>query len=217
MFTGIIEEVGYVSRIHTVGRTQVLAIGCQKVLEGTKLGDSIAVNGVCLTVTKIDHGIFYADVMPETYQRTCLRFLRSGDPVNLERAMSLGDRIGGHFVQGHVDGVAILIKQQPAENAVLFQFEIESNWTQFMIPKGSIAINGTSLTLIEVKDTTFSVSLIPHTMRETQFGSLVAGDRVNIECDMMAKYIAKWTGIHSETAISSDGVQYTTLQRAGFL
>ncbi|SDZ08989.1 riboflavin synthase [Thermoactinomyces sp. DSM 45892] len=217
MFTGIIEEVGYVARVRTVGQTQVLVIGCHKVLEGTKLGDSIAVNGVCLTVTKMDHGFFYADVMPETYQRTCLQFLRSDDPVHLERAVALGDRMGGHFVQGHVDGIAKLIKKQPAENAVLFQFEIEPSWTKFMIPKGSIAINGTSLTLVEVTDTTFSVSLIPHTMRETQFGSLVTGDRVNIECDMMAKYIAKWTGVYSEPTITSDGVQLTTLQRTGFL
>ncbi|MDQ0418104.1 riboflavin synthase [Croceifilum oryzae] len=217
MFTGIIEEVGCVAHVRNSGQTQVLTIGCHKVLEGTKLGDSIAVNGVCLTVTKMDHGFFYADVMPETYQRTCLRFLRSGDPVNLERAMALGDRMGGHLVQGHVDGMATFIKQQPAENAVLFQFEIDPSWTKFMIPKGSIAINGTSLTLIEVTNKSFYVSLIPHTMRETQFGSLVVGDRVNIECDMMAKYIAKWTGIHSETTITSNGVQLTTLERAGFL
>ncbi|TCP69896.1 riboflavin synthase [Baia soyae] len=217
MFTGIIEEVGYVGRVRTVGQTQVLTIGCRKVLEGTKLGDSIAVNGVCLTVTQMDHGFFYADVMPETYQRTCFRFLRSGDPVNLERAMALADRMGGHFVQGHVDGMATFIRQEPAENAVIFHFETEPSWTHFMIPKGSIAINGTSLTLVAVTNTTFCVSLIPHTMRETQFGSLAVGDRVNIECDMMAKYIAKWTGDHSGIAMTSNGVQLTTLQKAGFL
>lgn len=218
MFTGIIEEVGRIQRVHTVGQTQVLTIGCQRVLEGTQLGDSIAVNGVCLTVTKIGDGFFTADVMPETYQRTSLRYLRSGTPVNLERAMALSARMGGHLVQGHVDGIATLIQQKPFENAVLFQFETEPHWTHFMIPKGSIAINGTSLTLIEVTDTTFSVSLIPHTMKETQFGTLSVGDQVNIECDMIAKYLAKWAGTGHEAARTKEnGVQLSTLQQAGFL
>lgn len=218
MFTGIIEEVGRIQRVHTVGQTQVLTIGCRKVLERTQLGDSIAVNGVCLTVTKMGDGFFTADVMPETFQRTSLRNLRSGTPVNLERAMALGSRMGGHMVQGHVDGIATLIQQQPYENAVLFQFETDPSWTHFMIPKGSIAINGTSLTLIEVTDTTFSVSLIPHTMKETQFGSLTVGDQVNIECDMIAKYLAKWAGIkQGETTKKAKGLQLDTLMQAGFL
>lgn len=218
MFTGIIEEVGKIQRVHTVGQTQVLTIGCRRVLEGTQLGDSIAVNGVCLTVTQMGNNFFTADVMPETYQRTSLKHLRSGMPVNLERAMALGARMGGHMVQGHVDGIAILVQQQPYENAVLFQFKTDPSWTHFMIPKGSIAINGTSLTLIEVTDTTFSVSLIPHTMKETQFGSLSVGDQVNIECDMIAKYLAKWAGTEQgANTKNGKGVQLSTLQQAGYL
>lgn len=217
MFTGIIEEVGQVRRLLTVGHTQKLTIQCRKVLEGTCLGDSIAVNGVCLTVVEFGEDWFTADVMPETFQRTHFSSLQVGAKVNLERALAVGDRLDGHFVQGHVDGLASLVRKSPMENAVLCQFQVDPKLTHYMIPKGSIAINGISLTLVDVTDHTFSVSIIPHTWKETQFESLRVGDDVNIECDMIGKYLAKWIGKdRSQSSSSSTTLTLSDLERAGF-
>lgn len=170
-----------------------LTISCQKILSGTNVGDSIAVNGVCLTVTKIGPSTLTFDVMPQTYQQTNFRYLRPFTPVNLERAMPANGRFGGHLVQGHVDGIGTLRKKQPQENAVLFEFEVPESLTVWMVNQGSIAINGVSLTLIDVQENACSVSLIPHTLAETQLKDVQIGEKVNIECDMVGKYLAKWS------------------------
>ncbi len=202
MFTGLIEEVGTVERYSTNGQTMELTIRCEKVRSGTKIGDSIAINGVCLTVTKIEDKFLTFDVMPQTFQQTNLRYLRPSSPVNLERAMAANGRFGGHFVQGHVDGMGILREKQPQENAVLFGFEVPEELTVWMIRQGSIAINGISLTLTDVQNDFCCVSLIPHTLEKTQLKDVQIGERVNIECDLVGKYIAKWA--QQPPAISID-------------
>lgn len=193
MFTGLVEEVGQVLTCNQSEQSMTLTIRCNKILTDLKIGDSIAVNGVCLTATSFTDDSFACDVMPETVIKTNFRHLCPGSPVNLERAMAATDRFGGHLVQGHVDGVGQLIEKQPVENAVLFHFQVPEELTTWMIIKGSITINGVSLTLIDVQPDRCSVSLIPHTLANTQLDQLQIGDQVNIECDLVGKYIAKWT------------------------
>lgn len=192
MFTGLIEEIGYVERCLAKGQTMELTIRCEKILPDVKIGDSIAINGVCLTVTNKGANTLTFEIMPQTYQQTNLRYLRPSAPVNLERAMKANGRFGGHIVQGHVDGMGTLRKKQPHENAVIFEFEVPESLTTWMVNQGSIAVNGVSLTLIDVKQHTFSVSLIPHTLAETQLKDVKIGEKVNIECDLIGKYLAKW-------------------------
>ncbi|MBD1372957.1 riboflavin synthase [Hazenella sp. IB182357] len=196
MFTGLIEEVGSVKEIVAQGNTMKLTIACEAVIEDTKLGDSIAVNGVCLTVTQMGENYFVADAMPETMERSNLRDFKHRTPVNLERALAAGQRMGGHYVQGHVDGVAVLMNVEPIENAVVYRFRAPAGLTDYMVEKGSIAINGVSLTLVEVEAELFSVSVIPHTLAETNLKDTHPGDYVNIECDMTGKYIVKWLEKH---------------------
>lgn len=191
MFTGLIEEVGKVQAIKRSTQAMQLFIDCHKVLEGAELGDSVAVNGVCLTLTQITSTSFMADVMPETLNKTNLGDLSVGQLVNLERALRVGDRLGGHFVQGHVDGVGKLDSSRPLGNAVLFRFQISDALSMYMVEKGSIAVNGISLTLVDVGQKFFTVSIIPHTLAGTNFQSLKPGDTVNLECDMIGKYISK--------------------------
>lgn len=193
MFTGLIEEIGFVERCVANGQTMELTIRCEKILPGTKIGDSIAINGVCLTVTKMSANTLTFDVMPQTYQQTNFRYLRPSSPVNLERAMAANGRFGGHLVQGHVDGTGILCKKQQNENAVIFKFEVPESLTTWMVKQGSIAVNGVSLTLIDVQKNAFSVSLIPHTLAATQLKDVQIGEQVNIECDLVGKYLAKWS------------------------
>lgn len=192
MFTGIIEEIGVVQSIQqvkTLGKR--LVISCKTVLEDVNLGDSIAVNGICLTVTEFTKTTFSVDVMPETVNKTNLGLLRSGSQVNLERAMAMGGRFGGHIVSGHIDGVAMIVEKQEVANAIIYKFQTTRDLLRYMIPKGSITIDGISLTLINVDNDSFSISLIPHTKDVTILGSKGSGDTVNIECDMLAKYVEK--------------------------
>jgi riboflavin synthase len=191
MFTGLIEEVGKVKQKRETGESMELMISCHKVLEETRPGDSIAVNGVCLTVTKRAHDHFVADVMPETWQRTHLRQLQPSSPVNLERAITAGQRMGGHFVQGHIDGVGIITAKRSDGNAVLFHFQVAESLSRYMVAQGSIAVDGISLTIVAVDPSSFSVSIIPHTLATTHLQTAQPGDIVNIECDMIGKYIAK--------------------------
>lgn len=191
MFTGLIEEVGTIESSKTTGEGLLLTIGCQTVLQDAKIGDSIAIDGVCLTVTKLLPQAFEADAIPETVQRTHLSSLKPGTKINLERAMALGERMGGHLVQGHVDGTATLIGRSQLDNATLFRFQADPALTHYMVEKGSVTINGISLTLIEASKRTFAVSIIPHTLEATNMGQLKVGDLVNIECDLIGKYIAK--------------------------
>jgi riboflavin synthase len=191
MFTGLVEEVGEVCSIQGGQRSMVLTVSAGRVLEGVKTGDSIAVNGVCLTVTRWRKGEFETDVMPETMAKTNLGRLKPGSAVNLERALAVGDRMGGHFVQGHVDGVGRIRARTPMENAVLFEVEIPPNLTRWMVEKGSVAVNGISLTVVSVASRSFTVSIIPHTLSHTQLQYARPGDEVNIECDMIAKYVVQ--------------------------
>ena len=190
MFTGLVEEVGRMKSISKQGEAMVLAIGASIVLQDVKLGDSISVNGVCLTVTSFDRQSFSCDVMPETYRRSSLLRLKPGDSVNLERAMQAGARFGGHIVQGHVDGTGQVVSRKLDANAVVFRIRLgDPAQLRYIIPKGSITIDGISLTVVEASDEGFTVSIIPHTLAETALQHRQAGAIVNIETDILGKYV----------------------------
>lgn len=189
MFTGIIEEIGYVKRINQQSRSAQIEIKADKVLGDVAVGDSIAVNGVCLTVVTFDSQHFTADVMPETISKTNLRELKPGSPVNLERALKLGGRLGGHIVQGHVDAVGTIVEKQILEIAIIYRIATEPELLQYVVPKGSVAIDGVSLTVVDVFQDSFTVSLIPHTAHETVLGEKKPGDRVNLESDIIGRYV----------------------------
>jgi riboflavin synthase len=185
MFTGIVEEIG------TVKSTQPgkLTIAAKTTLEGTRLGDSIAVNGACLTVTALDKEAFSIDVMPETLRRSNLGLLRPGDVVNLERGLAVGQRMGGHFVQGHIDGTGRIISLTPEEGAVLMRVAAPADIMGYVVEKGFIAIDGVSLTIISRDATSLTVSLVAYTRENTILGQRKPGDVVNIEVDVLAKYV----------------------------
>lgn len=199
MFTGIVEEIGKLRRVAGRGHSLVLTIDARKVLEDVHIGDSIAVNGVCLTVVAFDATSVSMDVMPETYRQTNLASLRTGSPVNLERAMSARGRFGGHIVQGHVDCTGTITARAAEENAVVFTVEpIDKGALLFIIPRGSITIDGISLTVIQVTDDDFSVSIIPHTLQETVLQHKHPGDTVNLETDLLGKYIYRFMQANQE-------------------
>lgn len=191
MFTGIIEEMGTLQGIERGGQSAVLHIRCSKVLEGTRIGDSIAVNGVCLTVTTINGDGYTADVMAETLERSALGSLKRGSRVNLERAMPTDGRFGGHIVAGHVDGVGTIRNISRDETAVWYQIAAEPEVLRYIVEKGSITIDGISLTVARVSDADFSVSIIPHTQANTILADKKAGDVVNLETDIIGKYVEK--------------------------
>ena len=194
MFTGIIEEMGVLKGIKHGAKSSVLTIAAGKVLEGTKLGDSICTNGVCLTVTKLGSGTFDADVMAESIRRTNLGDLKSGDRGNLERALRLCDRLGGHIVSGHVDGTGQIRSLVREDNAVWVTIETKPEILKYIIEKGSITIDGISLTVAYVDHEIFKVSIIPHTGEETTLLKKKAGDKVNLENDLIGKYVEKLLG-----------------------
>lgn len=194
MFTGIIEEVGTIQRIALKGISGQLAIKARKVLEGTKIGDSIAVNGICLTVTSLQPDGFTADVMAETVRRSSLSHAGSGDPVNLERAMAADGRFGGHIVSGHIDGTGQIRSFRQEGNAVWVEIETPPEILRLIVEKGSICIDGISLTVASVSDTGFAVSVIPHTGAETTLLKRKTGDRVNLENDVVGKYVERLLG-----------------------
>jgi riboflavin synthase len=189
MFTGIIEEIGSIANIKQTGESIVLIIDATKILKDVQVGDSIAVNGVCLTVTSFKVNQFTVDVMPETVNATSLKTLKRGSKVNLERAMAAGGRFGGHFVSGHADGLGIIKGKKPVQNAVYYEIEVASDILKYIIYKGSVTVDGTSLTVFGLSENSFTISLIPHTTSETIIGLKGAGDIVNVECDMLGKYI----------------------------
>ena len=208
MFTGIIEEIGSVKRVSVGGKSGSIEIAAKKVLDGTKVGDSIAVNGVCLTVTSLGSSSFTADVMAETLRRSSLGSLLLGNGVNLERAMAADGRFGGHLVSGHIDGTGTISKMQKEENAVWVHIQANSEILNLIVEKGSIAIDGISLTVAGVSDSEFSVSVIPHTAKETTLLSKKAGDTVNLENDIIGKYVQKLLGGRSLGASeASDSVK----------
>ena len=191
MFTGIVEEMGTVRRLNQSPNRCELELSATKVLEGTQIGDSIAVNGVCLTVIRMDKDHFTADVMPETLRRSNLGQLKTGSKVNLERAMAADGRFGGHIVAGHIDGTGTIRSMQPEGNAVLVTISAAPKLLRYVVEKGSIAIDGISLTLTDVTETAFSVSLIPLTVKDTTLGKKKVGDAVNLETDILGKYVEK--------------------------
>lgn len=190
MFTGIVEEKGTVQKI---SQNQI-CIKAKKVLEGTRIGDSIAVNGVCLTVTNLAKDGFYADVMPETFSRSNLGELTAGSQVNLERAMTADGRFGGHIVSGHIDGTGKITKIQNDGNAVRFWIAADIKILRLIVEKGSITVDGISLTVVSVDDSNFSISIIPHTLAETILGTKRVGDTVNLENDIIGKYVERLLG-----------------------
>lgn len=202
MFTGIVEEVGTVEQIRRGQHSAVLTIRGEKVLEDTKAGDSIAVNGVCLTVTALVPGCFSADVMHETLNRSALVKLSRGSRVNLERAMPANGRFGGHIVAGHVDGVGKIVGIRRDETAVWYTVRAEAEVMRYIVEKGSVAIDGISLTVARVSQSDFSISAIPHTMGQTILGELAEGDFVNLETDIIGKYVEKllYTGGKQQNA-----------------
>lgn len=192
MFTGIIEEIGHVSSIKRGAKSVVLTIKAKEVMEGTKLGDSIAVNGVCLTVTSLTAAGFMADVMHESMERSSLSKLKIGDAVNLERAMLAGGRFGGHIVSGHIDGMGKIEKIRQDDNAYWYKITASSEIINCIVMKGSITIDGISLTVAGFDDTSFSVSIIPHTRANTVLANRKVGDLVNLENDIVGKYIQRF-------------------------
>lgn len=191
MFTGIVEEVGRVREIVRLDSSAQVSIAATTVLEGTNLGDSIAVNGVCLTVTAMDAGGFRADAMPETLARTTLGSLRASDEVNLERALLPTTRLGGHIVSGHIDGVARIASVRTDGSAHVMSIDAPSEMLRYIVQKGSIALNGISLTVAAVAHDSFTVSIIPHSFAHTTLHNLTVGSRVNIECDIVGKYVER--------------------------
>lgn len=217
MFTGIIEELGCIREIQR-GRLSVrLSIRCHKILEDMKIGDSIAVNGICLTVTARGADFFCADVMPETMRRTGLEKLKVGDGVNLERALRLLDRLGGHIVSGHIDGTGRIVERKQEDNAIWLTIEAGEEILRYIVEKGSIALDGASLTVVDTAEGSFRVSLIPLTARATVLGEKKLGDIVNIECDVLGKYVERLIGKERTGQRTGQGISMELLIKQGFV
>ena len=190
MFTGLVEEVGRVSSVED-GEMLRLSISASRVSEGTQAGDSVCINGACLTVGEVDGRTLTFFAMPETLRRTSLGGLRAGSPVNLERAMAAGSRFGGHIVQGHVDGVGEVIGVRPEGDAEIWEFGAPRAVLRYCVEKGSICVDGISLTIVSVGEYTFAVSILPQTRANTNLGELGPGSRVNLEADVIGKYVER--------------------------
>jgi len=221
MFTGIVEELGSVRRVLPGSRAGKIVIAAHKVLEGTRTGGSIAVIGVCLTVVALGDGEFTADVMPETLRKTGLGQLKVGDPVDLERAMAADGRFGGHIVSGHIDGTGRIREMRQEQNAVVVSIEAPAHIMKLIVEKGSIAIDGISLTVASVAQASFTVSIIPHTAAETVLLKKRAGDMVNLENDIVGKYVQKLLSditaeSGKEPVSSGKGLTLEYLQANGF-
>lgn len=214
MFTGIVEEVG---KVKAIGNG-ILQIEAAKVLEDVQLGDSIAVNGICLTVTSFSSHSFQADVMPETLKRTSLGELKLGSPVNLERALTLASRLGGHLVSGHIDGTGRIVSLKDDRNAILMKIQAEGSILRYIVEKGSVALDGISLTVVQVSNRDFTVSLIPHTRQATNLCSKVEGSLINIENDVVGKYVEKLLQPAEDSAAATpkSGITLDFLRQNGF-
>lgn len=193
MFTGIIEEIGTINSIQHGPKSAVIEVQASKVLEGTKLGDSISTNGACLTVIEMSESIFKVEAMNETLERTNLGELSVGSRVNLERAMELGERLGGHMVSGHIDGIGTIVSMRQEDIAWWVEISCDPSLMRYIIEKGSIAIDGISLTVAKVHPSSFEVSIIPHTKDHTTLLSKSVNDKVNLENDLVGKYIEQFT------------------------
>ncbi len=191
MFTGLVAELGTVQNLARQGASYHLTVSAKKVMHNLKIGDSVAVNGACLTVVRLTEDSFTADVMPETVRLTNIGLLSQGSRVNLERTLRLCDGLDGHIVSGHVEGLGTISGQRPEGIAMVVTITTEPRLLRYIIPKGSIAIDGISLTVTQVTDSSFSVSLIPHTAKETTLGFKKMGDKVNLETDIIGKYVER--------------------------
>lgn len=220
MFTGIVEETGTIRSLSISGMSGQIEIAAKKVLQGTKIGDSIAVNGICLTVVSKTQDSFRADVMAETVRRSSLSSCGEGDAVNLERAMAADGRFGGHIVSGHIDGTGTILSLVREENAVWVKIRTPEELIPYIVSKGSIAIDGISLTVAAVDDTSFRVSVIPHTGEETTLLRKKAGDLVNLETDIVGKYVGRLLGFASKdqntTGEKNTGLTMEFLAEHGF-
>ncbi len=214
MFTGIVEEIGLVENVKKGPASASVTINAPAVTAGTKTGDSIAVNGICLTVTSLAGSTFTADIMHESLNRSSLSDLRRGSRVNLERAMAADGRFGGHIVSGHVDGTGIISAIREDDNAVWYTIRTSPAIMRYIVEKGSVTIDGVSLTVAAVAEDSFSVSVIPHTRQVTIMGDLRAGDKVNLENDIIGKYVEKFLK-PEETSVKSN-ITREFLTRCGF-
>lgn len=210
MFTGIVESVGTVKDIARRGEDAILTVGTSMDLGGVRVGDSIAVSGACLTAVSVAKDTFSADVSAETLAKTTLKELKVGDRVNLERALTMSTPLGGHFVLGHVDCVGDIRERTERSNSIVFGIEVEEAAGRYIVRKGSIALDGISLTVNRYEKNRFYVNIIPHTARETTLGFKKAGDRVNVETDILGKYVERF--VHPDRGIDED-----FLSRHGFL
>lgn len=219
MFTGLVEETGIFLGIEQGADYKKIKVKASKVLEDVKLGDSIAVNGICLTVTSVLHETFTADIMPETVNRSSIGTLTKGDTVNLERAMLVGGRFGGHIVSGHIDGTGEIEHIKKDNNAVWFTIKTKKEVLRYMIEKGSIAIDGMSLTVAKVSDSNFSVSIIPHTMQGTNLKEKQVGSIVNLENDCIGKYVERllWYEKEQKKEKTTSSITKDFLRERGFL
>lgn len=216
MFTGLIEEIGTIAQISQSQEGLVLAVSCREILKQLNIGDSVAVNGVCLTARKITSSCFYADVMPVTLRRSNLKALQIKSQVNLERAISAGDRFGGHMVSGHIDGMGRVDRVSKEGNAVKVQITVPEALAKYIIEKGSVAIDGISLTVAAVSGQALMVSIIPHTGQNTTLTQKRTGDLVNIECDLVGKYTMKYVELQGGDP-KSKGIDTGFLREHGFL
>jgi riboflavin synthase len=218
MFTGIIEGLGAVTAVRPAGSGKRLAVAADFDLSGTSVGDSISVSGACLTAVAIAGRQFEVDVSPETLARTTLGSIRVGERVNLERALRLSDRIDGHLVSGHTDGTGTIYAREAAGNAVIVTVAVAEALTRYMIVKGSVAVDGVSLTINHLDPDRFSVSIIPHTAALTTVGFKQTGERVNIEVDLIGKYVEKFlTNQPGRSATPLSGVSMELLAKAGYI
>jgi riboflavin synthase len=216
MFTGIIEEIGTVVNVVTGAKSSRVTISANVIFSDLKLGDSVATNGVCLTVSEMTTSTFSADIMHETLKYTSLAGLTNGIKVNLERAMAANGRFGGHIVSGHIDGTGTIREIKRDDNAVIYTIAAGLDIVKYIVKKGSIAIDGISLTVTRVDASSFSVSIIPHTLQETILANKKSGDIVNLEVDMLAKYIEKLLGKETNKSQKESGITAEFLMNNGF-
>jgi riboflavin synthase len=219
MFTGIIEGLGTLTAVQPSGQGARLSVASGVSLEATGIGDSIAVNGACLTAVTISENCFEVDVSPETFRHTTLGSARVGDRVNLERALRLGDRLDGHLVSGHIDGTGVIRQRRPLANAIIVTVSVPKELTRYMIHKGSVAVDGVSLTINSLGPESFEVSIIPHTAELTTVGFKQPGSRVNIETDMIGKYIERFitTPGDETSAGEKKDIDIALLAKSGFM
>ncbi|MBI9012429.1 MAG: riboflavin synthase [Clostridiales bacterium] len=211
MFTGIVEEIGFIKKIDRKGQGLQLMISCHRILDDIKIGDSISTNGVCLTVTSFGGDYYTADVMPETAKLSTFNYLKTGESVNLERALALGNRFGGHMVSGHIDGIGEIIRKVKDSNATRLLIRCSEELLRYVVKKGSITLDGISLTVASLTNCEFEVSIIPQTKEETTLLSKAIGQYINIENDIVAKYIEKFMPTNKNT-ITTD-----FLKKNGFM